>query len=215
MIIAFHYSFAPIKNRSILRILLTSVFLLMVLFYIGGQASALTFTAVSGGCTARNKLLTAGDHFARISSAIVGLNIVARTRGRVWTIALLVWLLARLGITPLLKSHHIVLGIVAIVLVNRELGSICLPSPNIIVNALGIVLDFLLDIFVIIRSSMAFMRSEQDSKIPELILLAACLSKFSWHLVYSSFVILTVGRYSPLFSDWQCFLSHYPLRHLP
>jgi len=98
-IIILHYTLSSVKNESIFRLLLTSTFLVAVLLYIGGQISALTFTSVSADCTIRNELLIAGDQFARISSILVALNIVQRSRSQGWKIGLSVWTIARLGIS--------------------------------------------------------------------------------------------------------------------
>jgi hypothetical protein len=96
--IALLHSISMIKNVSTLRVGLTLLFLFAVVLFIGGQTSALTFTAVSTDCTTRNQLLTFADQLARVSALIIGFNVVARIRFGSLKIALYVWALIRLGI---------------------------------------------------------------------------------------------------------------------
>lgn len=96
--IVIYFSISSFKKKiSLLRLGLTMVFLVSVVLYIGGQISALTFTAVSIECTSRNALLTFGDQLARVSALIVGLNVVARSRYQWVKYGLYVWALVRLS----------------------------------------------------------------------------------------------------------------------
>ena len=94
--IAILHSTSVLKNVSALRVGLTLLFLLAVILFIGGQTSALTFTAVSTDCTTRNQLLTFADQLARVSALIIGFNVVARIRFRSLKIGLYVWAVVRL-----------------------------------------------------------------------------------------------------------------------
>jgi hypothetical protein len=96
-IVAGYQIISASRKTTRLRLGLTIIFLVDIILFIGGQTSALTFTSVSDDCTQRNILLTFADQFARISSLIVGLNIVSRGRSQLPKFALYAWFLGRLG----------------------------------------------------------------------------------------------------------------------
>lgn len=96
-IVAGYQIISASRKTTRLRLGLTIIFLVDIILFIGGQTSALTFTSVSEDCTQRNILLTFADQFARISSLIVGLNIVSRGQSLVAKFALYGWFLGRLG----------------------------------------------------------------------------------------------------------------------
>jgi hypothetical protein len=101
IIIIAHYIHASTKNLSLLRIVLTGVFLLFGVLFASGESAALTFSAVSDECTRLNQLAIAADQFARISGTIVGLNLAARSRGRRWHVILTTWTVVRLSMSQM------------------------------------------------------------------------------------------------------------------
>lgn len=97
IIIAVQHSLSSGKNLSAIRVVLTSIFLLNVALFVGGQTASMTVTAVSDACGSTNALLTVADQLARVSSLILGLNIVARIRFDLARYGLYVWTVARLS----------------------------------------------------------------------------------------------------------------------
>jgi hypothetical protein len=95
----------------------------------------------------------------------------------------------------------VVLGIVAIALVRREVGVVCLPGTNVAVMAVGFVFDMLLDMFLLGRSGKLFLRADKDSNQSELIVLMSCISMFVWHLVPSLRITLTIRAQSQYHSE--------------
>jgi hypothetical protein len=96
-IIALHHITTSFKDVSILRLGLTFFFLVTVTLFVGGQTSALTFTAVSVECTERNTLALVADLLARVSALIIGLNVFARARFRWARYSLVGWAVFRIG----------------------------------------------------------------------------------------------------------------------
>jgi len=99
-IIALHHISTSFKDVSILRLGLTVSFLVTVTLFVGGQTSALTFTAVSDECTERNTLALVADLLARVSALIIGLNVFARARFRWARYSLVGWAVLRIGNDP-------------------------------------------------------------------------------------------------------------------
>ena len=101
-IVAVYHAISTSKKSTPLHFGLIVIFLVDIILFIGGQTSALTFTSVSDDCTHRNVILTFADQLARVSSFIVGLNIVDRVRIQWPKFVLYSWVLARLGDTCLM-----------------------------------------------------------------------------------------------------------------
>ena len=99
-VIALHHTLTSFKDVSMLQLGLTSVFLLTVTLFVGGQTSALKYTAVSNDCTGRNTLAFVADLLARVSALIIGLNVFARARFRWARYALLGWAVVRISSDP-------------------------------------------------------------------------------------------------------------------
>ena len=99
-IIVLHHVSTSFKDLSILRLGLTVFFLVTVTLFVGGQTSALTFTAVSDECTERNTLALVADLLARVSALIIGLNVFARARFRWARYSLVGWAVLRIGNDP-------------------------------------------------------------------------------------------------------------------
>ena len=97
VIIALHHGSTSFKDVSLLRLGLTFFFFVTVTLFVGGQTSALTFTAVSPDCTVRNTLVIVADQLARVSASIIGINIFARARFKWARYSLLGWAVLRLG----------------------------------------------------------------------------------------------------------------------
>lgn len=102
VVIVGHNIISSFKNSTPLRFALTILFLVNIALFIGGQTAALTFTAVSDACEHRNVLLTFADQFARVSSFIIGLNVIARLHSQLPKYALYGWAVVRLGTCSLL-----------------------------------------------------------------------------------------------------------------
>ena len=100
-ILALHHISTSFKDASILRLGLTFFFLVTVTLFVGGQTSALTFTAVSDECTERNTLALVADLLARVSALIIGLNVFSRARFRWARYSLIGWAVLRIGSDPL------------------------------------------------------------------------------------------------------------------
>jgi len=84
----------------------------------------------------------------------------------------------------LMPSLILVVGIVQAALVRREGGVVCLPAPNIVPAAIGMTLDLGLDIFLIYRAIRLFLKSEEDQKYVEMIVVASTAVMSIWHFVY-------------------------------
>jgi len=93
-----HHAISGLKNVSFARLLLMSLFLVMVTMFVAGQTAALTSTSVSGACMARNMVLTAGDQFAHIAGTIIGLSFLLRNPSQMAMLGLLGWTVLRVGI---------------------------------------------------------------------------------------------------------------------
>lgn len=77
----------------------------------------------------------------------------------------------------------VVISIVAAALVQRELGVVCLPAPNVVAAAVGMALDLLLDIYLVFRAFKLFYKSEEDSQLIEFVVLASSIALLAWHFV--------------------------------
>jgi hypothetical protein len=77
------------------------------------------------------------------------------------------------------------IGVAAVVLVGREFGFICLPKFNIIPAALGMTVDVLLDIFLLARTGMLFIKRDTANNGNEAMLLLSSLALFVWNMVTS------------------------------
>jgi hypothetical protein len=97
VIIAAHHAFSSSKNVAVGRVVLLAFFVVAVTFFIGGEASALTFTAISQECSRRNGLAIAGDQLGRVSGVILGFYVITRTSFRGGRILLGGWAVLRLG----------------------------------------------------------------------------------------------------------------------
>src|SRR5277367_5575208 len=136
-ILALHHIPTSFKDASILRLGLTFFFLVTVTLFVGGQTSALTFTAVSDECTERNTLALVADLLARVSALIIGLNVFSRARFRWARYSLFGWAVLRLGKTSSGdKVLMVVVGIVASTRIFNDLGVVCLIGTNTVPMAL-------------------------------------------------------------------------------
>src|SRR5947207_8263677 len=79
----------------------------------------------------------------------------------------------------------VVICIVAAALVERELGVVCLPAPNLAVAAFGMALDLVLDIYLIFRAFRLFSKSEGDSQQVEFVVLISSIGLLAWHFVHT------------------------------
>ena len=213
--IALLHALSVIKKVSVPRVGLTLLFLFAVVLFIGGQTSALTFTAVSGDCTTRNQLLTFADQLARVSALIIGLNVVARIRFRSLKIGLYVWAVIRFGTAESEVRLILAIGIAATVLVQRDNGVVCLPAPNVATAALGMTLDLMLDIFLLYRTITLLIRGEEDERSNEVVVLISSVALVSWHFVYPSWNHLTSGLDSKFVQDWLGGSSNNAILHIP
>lgn len=75
------------------------------------------------------------------------------------------------------------IGIATIVLLGRENGVVCLPRFNVAAAVLGLILDLLLDFFLIYQAIKLFSKSDEDHRQAEIVVLVSCLSLLTWHLV--------------------------------
>lgn len=83
-----------------------------------------------------------------------------------------------------MPSLTLVVGIIQAALVRREGGVVCLPAPNIVPSAIGMTLDLGLDLFLIYRAIRLFLKSEQDQRHVETIVVASTAAISIWHFVY-------------------------------
>lgn len=183
-VIALHHVSTRFKHISLLRFGLTFFFFLTVTLFIAGQISALTFTAVSDDCTARNTLALVADTLARVSALIIGLNVFARARFRWARYSLFGWAVLRIS-KPLLQDNllMVVVGSVAAAHIFNDLGVVCLIGTKTVPMALGMTLDLLLDIFLIFRAYHLLRRADEDTRLSERIVFATTIALIVWHLV--------------------------------
>jgi hypothetical protein len=79
---------------------------------------------------------------------------------------------------------------------------ICLPAPNLLSAVLGLIMDLLLDLFLVVQAYRLYSRSEPDARKPECIVLLSSVALFAWHLVYLQSSPLTLGFSSDLIPIW-------------
>jgi hypothetical protein len=89
-----------------------------------------------------------------------------------------------------------VIGIVSAALVQAELGVVCLPAPNVVLAALGMTLDLILDIYLVFRAFRLLARAEEDTQGAEFTVLISSVALLAWHFVYPSIVWLILEFYS-------------------
>lgn len=88
-----------------------------------------------------------------------------------------------IGYAFLLYVLTVAIGIVSAVLVENEVGVVCLLGPNILPAALGMSLDIILDFYLVLRAFRLLAKADEDSQAPEFVVLMSSIALFAWHLV--------------------------------
>ena len=90
-----------------------------------------------------------------------------------------------------------VVGILNAALLETELGVVCLPAPNVAVAAIGMLLDLLLDIYIVFRAFRLFSKSDGESQPIEFVVLISSIALATWHFVTTlEFLALILEYYS-------------------
>jgi hypothetical protein len=177
------------------------LFLVMVTFFIGGQTSALSFSVVSSACAPRITLAMVADQLMRMVSLLAGFSMFLKGKSWVINLGISAWIIFRFG-TYRSSSVSLIsaIAIVATVLVKREFGTVCIPAPDLIPAALGMVLDIVLDGFLVFTSILLLWTADEEERRNYSLLLGTATSLLLWHLVYRLYCKLTYQ--SPLFHSF-------------